>query len=129
VPVLRDVDRKSVADLAVELTELAERVRQGDAGREELQGGTFTLTNVGAIGGALFTPIIRYPEVAILGLGRAAWQPVVEGDAEQGRVVARLRLPLCLAFDHRVVDGAEAARFVNHLAASLQDPEALLLAV
>jgi pyruvate dehydrogenase E2 component (dihydrolipoamide acetyltransferase) len=129
VPVVRDVDRKGIAELAVELAELSRRARDGDAGRDELAGGTFTLTNVGAIGGALFTPIIRHPEVAILGMARAAWQPVVAGDGAHGRVVTRLRLPLCLAFDHRVVDGAEAAHFVNHLAASLRDPQALLLAV
>jgi pyruvate dehydrogenase E2 component (dihydrolipoamide acetyltransferase) len=129
VPVVRDVDRKGVAELAVELAELSERARRGEAGREDLEGGTFTLTNVGSIGGALFTPIIRHPEVAILGMARAAWQPVVEDGDAHGRLVARLRLPLCLAFDHRIVDGAEAARFVNHLAASLQDPQSLLLAV
>jgi len=129
VPVVRDVDRKSVSELAVELTELAERTRNGEAGREELEGGTFTLTNVGSLGGTLFTPIIHYPEAAILGIARAAWQPVVEDGGDDGRIVTRLRLPLCLAFDHRLADGAEAARFVNHLASSLRDPETFLLAV
>lgn len=129
VPVVRDADCKGVAALAVELAELSERARRGEAGREELEGGTFTITNVGSIGGVLFTPIIRHPEVAILGMGRASWRPVVADDDSHGRIVARLCLPLCLAFDHRVVDGAESARFVNHLAASLQDPTALLLAV
>jgi hypothetical protein len=126
---VRDVDRKRIAEMAIELTELSRRSRDGHVGRDDLTGGTFTLTNVGSIGGALFTPIIHHPEVAILGMARAAWQPVVEGGDAHGRVVNRLRLPLCLAFDHRVVDGAEAARFINHMAASLRDPKALLLAV
>lgn len=128
VPVVRDVDRKGVAELAVELTGLAGRARNGEVERVDMEGGTFTLTNVGSIGGTLFTPIVYHPQVAILGLARAGWQPVVQGGA-RGRIEPRLLLPLCLAFDHRVVDGAEAARFVNHLAASLQDPQALLLAL
>jgi pyruvate dehydrogenase E2 component (dihydrolipoamide acetyltransferase) len=128
VPVVRDVDRKGVAELAVELAELAGRARKGEVERADMEGGTFTLTNVGSIGGTLFTPIVYHPQVAILGLARASWQPVVQGGA-RGRIEPRLLLPLCLAFDHRVVDGAEAARFANHLAASLQDPQALLLAL
>lgn len=129
VPVLRDVDRKSIRDLAVELVALAERARQGEAKLEELQGGTFTITNVGGLGGVLFTPIIRHPEAAILGLGRIDLEPVATGDSEDFALTARLRLPLCLAFDHRINDGAEAAGFMNHLIRSLQDPEALLLSV
>ncbi|MBK5932329.1 2-oxo acid dehydrogenase subunit E2 [Halochromatium salexigens] len=127
VPVLRDVDRKSVIELAVELVNLSERAREAKAERDELQGGSFTLTNVGGIGGTVFTPIIRHPEVAILGLGRASLQPVAEGDPDNPRFSARRRLPLCLAFDHRVNDGADAARFVNQIMAALQDPERLLL--
>ena len=113
VPVVRDVERKSVIELAVELVRLSERAREAKAERDELQGGSFTLTNVGGIGGTLFTPIIRHPEVAILGLGRASLQPVAEGDPAEPTLTAQLRLPLCLGFDHRVNDGADAARFVN----------------
>ena len=127
VPVLRDADRKSVVELAVELLELAGRARDGALAPEDMQGGTFTLTNVGGIGGTLFTPIIRHPEAAILGLGRAELQPVAAGDSDDPRLTARLRLPLCLAFDHRINDGADAARFTNHLIEGLADPESLLL--
>ena len=129
VPVVRNVDRKSVRELAVELTELSRRARDGELTREEMQGGSFTVTNVGGIGGRLFTPIIRHPEAAILGLGRAELTPVATGDLDTPAVYARLLLPLCLAFDHRLNDGAEAAQFVNRLRGSLQDPESLLLAV
>jgi pyruvate dehydrogenase E2 component (dihydrolipoamide acetyltransferase) len=127
VPVVRDVDRKSVKELSVELVERAERARAGELDRDEMQGGSFTVTNVGGIGGTLFTPIIHHPEVAILGLARAELQPVARGDPDAPELSARLRLPLCLAFDHRVTDGAEAARFVNHIVAALADPERLLL--
>lgn len=127
VPVLRDVDRKSVTELATELVRVSERAREAKAERDELQGGSFTLTNVGGIGGTVFTPIIRHPEVAILGLGRASLQPVAEGDPAEPTFTAQLRLPLCLAFDHRVNDGADAARFLNKIIAALQDPERLLL--
>jgi pyruvate dehydrogenase E2 component (dihydrolipoamide acetyltransferase) len=121
------VDRKSVKELSVELVERAERARAGELDRDEMQGGSFTVTNVGGIGGTLFTPIIHHPEVAILGLARAELQPVARGDPDAPELSARLRLPLCLAFDHRVTDGAEAARFVNHIVAALADPERLLL--
>ncbi len=128
VPVVRDVDRKSVRELAAELTAQAERARGGELSREAMQGGSFTITNVGGIGGRLFTPIIRHPEAAILGLARAELTPVATGDLDAPEIVARLLLPLCLAFDHRLNDGAGAAQFVNHIRASLQDPESLLLA-
>lgn len=128
VPVVRDADRKTITELALEVAELAERTRRGEAAREELQGGSFTITNVGGIGGTLFTPIIRHPESAILGLARAELRPLVVGN-DDGEIQARLTLPLCLAFDHRVADGAEAAHFVNRIAASLQNPASLLLSV
>ena len=127
VPVVRDVDCKSMVQLAVELPALVERTRQGQVNRDELQGGTFTITNAGAIGGTAFTPIINYPEVAILGLARARLAPVVQGDVEHFMVDARWHLPLHLAFDHRVNDGADAARFVRMVIDVLHDPEALLL--
>lgn len=129
VPVLRDVDRKSITDLAVELTELAERTRRGEVKRDELQGGTFTITNPGPLGGTGFTPIINHPEVAILGLGRARWTPVVRQVDDGREITPRLMLPLCLAFDHRVNDGAGAARFVSHVAGLLADPDAFVLTV
>ncbi|HXG20856.1 MAG TPA: dihydrolipoamide acetyltransferase family protein [Methylomirabilota bacterium] len=123
VPVVRDVDRKSLTELAVEVTETVARVRDGKATREDLQGGTFTITNLGAIGGTALMPIINYPEVAILGVARARLEPVVQGDLEHFTLVPRLRLPLHLAFDHRVNDGADAARFLRSLIALLGDPQ------
>jgi pyruvate dehydrogenase E2 component (dihydrolipoamide acetyltransferase) len=123
VPVLRDVDRKRVRDLAVELPKLAARTREGKASLDDLRGGTFTVTNTGALGGTGATPIINYPEVAILGVGRARQTPVVH----DGQVAVRLILPLSLAFDHRVIDGMEAARFGSDLVRLLEDPERLLL--
>jgi pyruvate dehydrogenase E2 component (dihydrolipoamide acetyltransferase) len=127
VPVIRDVDCKSMVELAMELPALVERTRQGHVSRDELQGGTFTITNAGAIGGTAFTPIINYPEVAILGLARARLAPVVQGTLEHFSVDARWHLPLHLAFDHRVNDGADAVRFVRMVSDVLHDPEALLL--
>jgi pyruvate dehydrogenase E2 component (dihydrolipoamide acetyltransferase) len=123
VPVLRDVDKKRVRDLAVELPKLAARTREGKASLDDLRGGTFTVTNTGALGGTGATPIINYPEVAILGVGRARQTPVVR----DGQVAVRLVLPLSLAFDHRVIDGMEAARFGSDLVRLLEDPERLLL--
>jgi pyruvate dehydrogenase E2 component (dihydrolipoamide acetyltransferase) len=127
VPVIHDVDRKSLRDLAVEFTELAERTRNGDATRDDLTGGTFTITNPGAIGGTGFTPIVNWPEVAILGMGQARLETVVEGDLDDHASATRLRLPLSLTFDHRVVDGAEAARFVRRVVDLLDDPESLMI--
>lgn len=129
VPVLRNVDRKSIIEVAVELSELVDRARSGDLRREEMQGGTFTITNAGAIGGTSFTPLVNFPEVAILGLSRAKLEPVVEGDLENSRIVTRLMLPLQLAFDHRVNDGADSGRFMNHLKNLLSNPESLLMAL
>lgn len=129
VPVIRDVDRKSMSELAVELFTLAERVRQGDVNRQNMLGGTFTISNVGPMGGTGSTPIINYPEVAILGLARARLQPVVHGTLEKPETVTRLMLPLSLAFDHRVNDGADAARFVNKVIHTLTDLESYVLAI
>jgi len=129
VPVVRDVDRKSLTELAVELRELGERVRAGDVSRDDMQGGSFTVTNVGPLGGTYFTPIINHPEVAILGLGRAQLQPVVRGTLEAPEMTARLLLPLSLGFDHRVNDGADAARLTNDLIRVLGDLEAFALSV
>lgn len=122
VPVIRDADRKGIAELARELADLAEKARAGKLTLEEMRGGTFTITNLGGIGGTAFSPIINYPEVAILGLSRSAWQPVVR----DGKIEPRLLLPLSLTYDHRVIDGADGARFITRLSAAFADPMRLL---
>jgi pyruvate dehydrogenase E2 component (dihydrolipoamide acetyltransferase) len=128
VPVIKDVDRKSITELAVELTDLAARTRERKAKLEEMQGGTFTITNAGALGGGFFSPIINYPEVAILGMGSAQWQPVVQTDtAGKHCIVSRLILPVVLCIDHRVLDGADAVRFLIAVKEALQDPQELLM--
>jgi pyruvate dehydrogenase E2 component (dihydrolipoamide acetyltransferase) len=123
VPVLRHVDRKSIWELAAELAHVSERARAGKVGVQDLRGGTFTITNIGSLGGTGMVPIINYPEVAILGLARARQEPVVY----EGAIVPRLILPLSLTFDHRVADGADAARCVSNLIRDLEDPDQLLL--
>lgn len=127
VPSIRDVDRKSILQLSREMNELIGRVREGKVEREDMAGGTFTLTNVGPLGGTGFTPIINYPQVAILGLAKSSYKPVVRGDENDFAIVPRLMLPLILTFDHRVLDGADAARFMNLVIDALQDPERLLM--
>lgn len=117
VPVIRDVDRKSILDLAKELEQLAAKTRDRKISAEDMKGGTFTISNQGAIGGGYFTPIVNKPEVAILGLGRGAMKPVVRGD----KIEARMMTPLALSYDHRIIDGGAAARFMVDLVAALQD--------
>ena len=117
VPVIRDVDKKSVLELAKELEQVAAKARDRKISADELKGGTFTISNQGAIGGAHFTPIVNMPEVAILGLGRGAMKPVVRDE----KVVIRMMTPMGLSYDHRVIDGGEAARFIVDLVAALQD--------
>src|SRR6266550_2133670 len=117
VPVLREVDKKGVLDLAKELEQLAQKARDRKVTAEDLKGGTFTLSNQGAIGGAHFTPIVNRPEVAILGLGRGALKPV----ARDGKVEVRLMTPLGLSYDHRVIDGGAAARFIVDLVKALEE--------
>src|SRR3984885_1031848 len=117
VPVIRDVDKKSLFDLAKELEQLAAKARDRKISADEMKGGTFTISNQGAIGGAHFTPIVNLPEVAILGLGRGALKPV----ARDGKVEIRMMTPLALSYDHRVADGGAAARFTVDLVAALQD--------
>lgn len=124
VPVIRDADKKGLVELAAELADLARRTREGKIELSELRGGTFTITNIGAIGGTGAMPLVNYPEAAILGLARAREMPVVR----DGQVVVRRILPLSLSFDHRVADGADAARFVAHIVRSLEEPGRLLLA-
>ncbi|MGH7279734.1 MAG: dihydrolipoamide acetyltransferase family protein, partial [Candidatus Rokuibacteriota bacterium] len=123
VPVIRDVDRKPLRELARELGALAARVREGKATLEDLRGGTFTVTNIGALGGTGAIPIINHPEVAILGVARAREEAVVR----DGAIVPRLLLPLSLTFDHRVADGADGARFASDIVRRLEHPEQLLL--
>jgi pyruvate dehydrogenase E2 component (dihydrolipoamide acetyltransferase) len=123
VPVIRDVDKKSIYELAEELTSVAERARQKKVPIDEMRGGCFTITNLGGIGGTGFTPIVNYPEVAILGLSRGRLQPVVQ----DGQVTPRLILPLSLSYDHRVIDGANAARFTRRIAEMLESPLTMLL--
>ena len=123
VPVIRDVDKKSIAELAVELTSIAERARQRKLDSKDLSGGTFTITNLGGIGGTGFTPIVNYPEVAILGISRGRLEPVVY----KGEITPRLMMPLSLSYDHRVIDGAAAARFTRRLAEMLENPYQLLI--
>jgi pyruvate dehydrogenase E2 component (dihydrolipoamide acetyltransferase) len=123
VPVLRDVNRKSVQQLAEELTGIADRARQRKLDGNELKGGTFTITNLGGIGGTAFTPIVNFPEVAILGLSRSRLEPVVHG----GQIVPRLLLPLSVSYDHRVIDGATAARFTRRIGEMLENPLVMLL--
>ncbi|MBK1694399.1 dihydrolipoyllysine-residue acetyltransferase [Chromatium weissei] len=123
VPVVRDVDRKNLTVLARELTELSAKARDGKLAPAELQGGCFSISSLGGIGGTAFTPIVNAPEVAILGVSRAAMQPVWNGT----EFVPRLMLPLSLSYDHRVVDGADGARFTTLLAQLLGDIRRLLL--
>lgn len=123
VPVLFDVERKSILEIAQESQELAELARDSKLTLEHLRGGTFSITNYGAIGGSFGTPIINYPESAILGIGRIQEKPVVR----DGRIVIGHMLPLSLSFDHRIIDGASAVRFVAVLEEALSNPELLLL--
>ena len=130
VPVVRDVDRKSIRELAVELKDLVRKTRARKTPVEDMQGGTFTITNAGAMGGGYFAPIINYPEVAILGVGQARMQPVVR-EKEKGDfvIVPRLMMPIVLCIDHRVLDGADAVRFLRVLGDTLEDPDELLISM
>ncbi len=123
VPVLRDVDQKGVIEIARELTELSRRTRERKIKAADLQGGSFSISSLGGIGGTAFTPIINAPEVAILGVSRAALRPVWNGSA----FAPRLMLPLSLSYDHRAIDGASGARFITHLSGVLADMRRSLL--
>ncbi|MFT5239749.1 MAG: pyruvate dehydrogenase E2 component (dihydrolipoamide acetyltransferase) [Candidatus Promineifilaceae bacterium] len=121
VPVIKDVDRKSMIEIATELTEIAERTRTGKVQMEDLEGGSFTVSNLGRTAGTFFTPIINYPEVAILGIGRME----IEASVEDGS--PRKMLPLSLSFDHRAIDGADASRFLAWIIEALKEPFLLSL--
>jgi pyruvate dehydrogenase E2 component (dihydrolipoamide acetyltransferase) len=123
VPVVKNAKEKSILQLAEELTQLAEKARNRTIDLADLKGGTFTITNYGALGGIYGTPVINHPEVAILGVGRIKDTPVVR----DGKIEIRKILHLALSFDHRVVDGGEAARFLNTVIARLEDPDLILL--
>lgn len=123
VPVIKETDRKSIIQIAAAIEELSAKAREGRLEVEDMRGGTFTITNVGPLGGTALIPTINYPEVAILGMGRVQEKPVVR----DGQIVVRKMLPLTLAFDHRIADGADAARFVSEMVRQLSDPNLLLL--
>jgi len=124
VPAVRNVDRMSIPEIARALASVAERARAVQFAVEDLRGGTFTVSNLGAVGGQYSTPIINYPEVALLLLGRSRWMPVVR----EGKIEPHLLMPLSLSYDHRIIDGATAARFLNEVIDMLQSPGRLLLA-
>ena len=123
VPVIRDVDKKGVMALAKELGEVSQKARDKKLRTDDLQGGVFTISSLGGIGGTAFTPIVNSPEVAILGVARSQTRPVWR----DGIFVPRLMLPLALSYDHRVIDGAEGARFITHLSSVLEDIRLLAL--
>jgi pyruvate dehydrogenase E2 component (dihydrolipoamide acetyltransferase) len=120
VPVIRDVDKKDIFTLTDELNAAAERARNKRTALDELAGGCLTLTNLGGIGGTSFTPIINWPEVAILGLSRASWEPVY--NKEKNDFAARFLLPLSLSYDHRIIDGANGAYFIRYLVEAMKHP-------
>ncbi|HSH55040.1 MAG TPA: dihydrolipoyllysine-residue acetyltransferase [Methylotenera sp.] len=125
VPVVRDVHQKDVLDIARDLGELSAKARERKLKMEEMQGGCFTISSLGGIGGTMFTPIINCPEVAILGVSRSSMQPVY--DAKTKSFEPRLILPMSLSYDHRVIDGADGARFTSHMRMMLSDVRRLLL--
>ncbi len=124
VPVVKDVDERSLLEVADEVQRLAEAARTGKLAPEDMRGGTFSITNIGTVGGLFSFPIINVPEAAILGVHSIKKRPVV---LEDDSIVARHMLYLSLSFDHRLVDGAEGARFTNHVIGLLEEPEALML--
>ena len=128
VPVLRDADEKSISEIAKELATMSENVREGNFKVDDLRGGTFTISNLGAIGGTYSTPVVNVPEVAILLVGRSRKLPVVETTKNGDEIAIRLMMPLSLSYDHRLIDGATAARYLNEVISYLKAPGRLLLA-
>jgi pyruvate dehydrogenase E2 component (dihydrolipoamide acetyltransferase) len=129
VPVVRNVDHKSIKELAVELNALVQRAHSRKISLEEFQGGTFTITNAGALGGWTFAPIINYPQVAILGLGQGRLQPAVVRGEKGLAIAARLIMPAVLCIDHRVLDGADAVNFLKLFKQIMEDPDELLMSL
>ena len=123
VPVLRNVNEKSLAELAAELGELAQKARNKKISPDDLQGGNFTISNLGGIGGTGFTPIVLPPQVAILGVSRAQNKPVLI----DGELKNKMMLPLALSYDHRIIDGADGARFLRWICEVVEDPYSILL--
>ena len=123
VPVIRDVDQKNIIQLSTELNDIAAKAREGKISPDQLQGGVFTITNLGGIGGTFFTPIVNHPEVAILGVGRGSMQPFYH----DGNFEPRLIMPLSLSYDHRVIDGADGARFLRWICDAIDEPMMLAL--
>ncbi len=123
VPVIRNVDRKNLTEISVELTDLAERTRNKKIKPDEMEGGNITLSNLGGIGGSYFTPVVLAPQGAILGVSRASKRPIVTDDGFETRLI----LPLTLSYDHRMIDGADSARFLNRIVSMLEDPFSMFL--
>lgn len=123
VPVIRDVDQKNVIQLAVELNQMAQKARERKLGLDDMQGATFTISNLGGIGGTAFTPLVNSPEVAILGVSRSSTEPVYV----DGQFQPRLMMPLSLTYDHRLIDGADGARFIRWICEALEKPFLLML--
>ena len=119
VPVIKNADQKNLIEISVELNQLAQKARDKKLSLEEMQGGCFTITNLGGIGGTYFTPIINSPEVAILGVSRGNYEPVYN---KEGKFEPRLMLPLSLSYDHRIIDGADAIRFLRWVCEALEEP-------
>jgi pyruvate dehydrogenase E2 component (dihydrolipoamide acetyltransferase) len=123
VPVVRDADRKNVIQIAAEIQQLAEKARQRKLSIDDMSGGSMSISNLGGIGGTAFTPIVNWPEVAILGVSRGAIEPVWK----DGQFVPRQMLPLSLSYDHRLIDGADAIRFLRWVVDAIESPFALIL--
>ena len=123
VPVFRDVDQKTITELAAEMADVSKRARDGKLKAAEMQGACITISSIGGIGGTAFSPIVNTPEVAILGIARARMQPVWNGS----EFIPRLMCPIDLSYDHRVVDGADAARFVAHYCKTISDIKRMLI--
>ena len=118
VPVIKDADKKNIIDIVNDLGEISQKARAGKITPADMQGGTFTISNLGGIGGTGFTPIVNWPEVAILGVARGENEPVWNGSSFE----PRLRMPMSLSYDHRIIDGADAARFLRWICEALENP-------
>lgn len=123
VPVIRDVDQKGLVQVSVELAELAAKARNKQILPDDLMGGGFTVSNLGGLGGTNFSPVVYWPQVAILGISRALWEAAPREDLIEKRLI----LPLSLSYDHRVIDGADGARFLHWVAQALEQPLTMLL--
>lgn len=123
VPVIKDADKKSIIQISVDLGELANKAKQKKLSLDEMQGATFTISNLGGIGGTGFTPVVNYPEVAILGVSQSSFEPIYQ----DGQFVPRLMMPISLSYDHRLIDGADAARFLKWVKEALENPFLLVL--